>query len=229
MAEVEKKKLLYSLVYPSVFILVLWIIKIIEYIFGLDLGFLGVFPRKASGLIGIITSPFIHGDFQHLFANSVPLLILGGCIFYFYKEISVSAVIFIYLATGLWVWLGGRESYHIGASGVVYGLASFLVFSGIIRKDVRLLAITFFVTFIYGSMVWGIFPDFFPEKNISYESHLWGIVSGLIIAVYFRKEGPQRKKYDWEDEEEEDEDPEPYYTTHTTINKDSLNKNFNHE
>jgi len=189
-------------------------------VFDLDLGVLGIFPRKLSGLAGLITSPFIHGDLNHLFANTVPIFVLGACIFYFYKEIAVSSVIFIYLTTGLWVWLGGREAFHIGASGIVYGLASFLFLSGILRKDTRLLAITLFVTFIYGSMVWGIFPDFFPQSNISFESHLWGIISGIIIAVYFRKQGPQRKKYDWEDEEDEDDDISTFYTSNTTFNTD---------
>ncbi|MCD4735661.1 MAG: rhomboid family intramembrane serine protease [Bacteroidales bacterium] len=224
MSKVEQKKILYSLVYPSIFILTLWAVKIIEIVFNLDLGILGIFPHKLSGLVGIITSPFIHGDLKHLFANSVPLFVLGGCMFYFYREIAVGSVIFIYLTTGLWVWLGGREAYHIGASGIVYGLASFLFFSGILRKDARLLAITLVVTFLYGSMVWGIFPDFYQERNISFESHLWGIVSGLIIAAYFRKEGPQRKKYDWEEEDDEDDEISAYYTTNTTFNSDNNHK-----
>ena len=130
------------------------------------------------------------------------MLVLGGCLFYFYKEIAVKIFILIYLITGLCVWFGAREAYHIGASGVVYGLASFLFLSGIIRRDGRLLAITLLVTFLYGSLVWGVFPDFYPEKNISFESHFWGLIVGVILALYFRKLGPQRKKYDWEEEEE---------------------------
>ena len=100
----------------------------------------------------------------------------------------------IILITGISVWIGGREAYHIGASGVVYGLASFLFTSGIIRREPRLLAITLLVTFLYGSLVWGIFPDFFPEKNISYEGHFWGLVSGVVLAFYFRKEGTMKHK-----------------------------------
>ncbi len=111
----------------------------------------------------------------------------------------------IYFLTGLLVWLGAKEAYHIGASGVVYGLASFLFFSGIIRKDVRLMAITLFVAFIYGSLIWGIFPEFFPNQNVSTESHFWGLVVGFVLAFYYRKKGPQKKKYDWEYEEDEEE------------------------
>jgi membrane associated rhomboid family serine protease len=140
-----------------------------------------------------------------LFANSVPLFVLGGSLFYFYREISVKTFLLIYFITGVCVWMGAREAYHIGASGVVYGLASFLFFSGIFRRDGRLLAITMLVTFLYGSMVWGIFPDVYPEENISWESHLWGLITGMILAFYFRKLGPQQKKYDWEYEEDDDD------------------------
>lgn len=198
----ELIKILISLQFPVIFIALLWIIRGFEAVTGYDLGFLGVYPRKAEGLVGIITAPLIHGSFKHLFANSVPLFVLGGSLFYFYREIAVKSFVIIYLVTGLWVWVGARSSFHIGASGVVYGLASFLFISGILRKEGRLLAITLLVTFLYGSMVWGIFPDFMREQNISWESHLWGLVAGLITAVYFRREGPQRKKYDWEIEEE---------------------------
>jgi len=201
----EKKKILRSLILPSLFILLLWIIKIGEVLTDTDLVFLGVYPRSLAGLSGIITSPLVHGDFKHLFANSVPLFVLGGSLFYFYREISVKTFLLIYFISGICVWMGARESYHIGASGVVYGLASFLFFSGIFRRDGRLLAITMLVTFLYGSMVWGIFPDIYPEENISYESHFWGLITGMILAFYFRKLGPQKKVYEWEEEEDEDE------------------------
>lgn len=201
----EKKKILHSLILPSFFIILLWIIKLGEILTDTDLGFLGVYPRSVKGLTGIITSPLIHADLKHLFANSVPLFVLGGSLFYFYKEISVKTFLLIYFISGICVWMGAREAFHIGASGVVYGLASFLFFSGIFRRDGRLLAITMLVTFLYGSMVWGIFPDVYPEENISYESHFWGLVTGMILAFYFRKLGPQKKTYEWEDEEDDDE------------------------
>ena len=204
----EKKKILRSLILPSLFILLLWIIKLGEVLTDTNLVFLGVYPRSLGGLLGIFTSPLVHGDFKHLFANSVPLFVLGGSLFYFYREISIKTFLLIYFISGICVWMGARESYHIGASGVVYGLASFLFFSGIFRRDGRLLAITMLVTFLYGSMVWGIFPDVYPEENISYESHFWGLITGMILAFYFRKLGPQKKVYEWEEEEEEDDDME---------------------
>lgn len=203
--ETEKRKLLLSTRLPILFIAILWVIKLGEIATSYHLSFLGVYPLRLSGLIGILTSPLIHGSVKHLFANSVPLFILGSCLFYFYKGISIKVFFLIYLITGLLVWLGGKEAYHIGASGVVYGLASFLFFSGIFRKDVRLMAITLFVAFIYGSLIWGIFPEFFPNQNVSTESHFWGLVVGIVLSFYYRKQGPQKKKYNWEYEEDEEE------------------------
>ncbi len=116
----------------------------------------------------------------------------------------------VYLITGLWVWYWGREAYHIRVSGVVYGLASFLFFSGLIRRDNRLLAITFLVAFLYGSLGWGIFPEIFRKQNISWESHLMGMLSGVVLAFYYKGDGPQAKRYscDFEEEDADDEDDE---------------------
>jgi hypothetical protein len=105
----------------------------------------------------------------------------------------------IWLFTGFWVWLLARESAHIGASGLIYGLVCFLFFSGILRKDTRLMAVSLLVTFLYGSMVWGILPI---DQSISWESHLFGSVAGFFCAIYFRHEGPQRPKAQWEIDEE---------------------------
>ncbi len=213
----EKRKLIHSLVFPVFFLFLMWLFKIVEIVFNVDLVFLGIFPLKAEGLAGILTSPLIHGDFSHLISNSFPFLILGTSLFYFYKKIAYKVFFLIYILTGLWVWFGARDAWHIGASGIVYGLASFLFISGIIRKNPRLMAITFFVAFFYGSMIWGIFPDFFPFKNISWEGHLMGLISGLVLAVFYRKEGPQRKLYSWDfEEDEEDDDENAYWKTNTT-------------
>lgn len=199
----DKQLLLKSLVPSLLLIVLIWLIKLGEILTHIDLTFLGIYPQKAYGLIGIVTSPLIHGDLEHLSANSIPLFVLGSSLFYFYREIALKVLLLILFITGFSVWIGGREAYHIGASGVVYGLAAFLFVSGIVRKEPRLLAITLLVAFLYGSFVWGIFPDFFPEKNISFEGHFWGLVSGVLLALYFRNEGPQRKVYDWEREEME--------------------------
>jgi len=198
----DKNHFLKSLIIPLLLLIVMWAVKIIEYTWKLDFTELGVYPLKASGLIGIITAPFIHENFEHLISNSIPFFLLTLTLFYFYKGISGRVLILIWIIDGICVWLSGREAYHIGASGIVYGLASFLFFSGIVRRDSRLAAITLVIAFLYGSMVWGIFPDFFPDKNISFEAHLWGLIAGVVFAIYFRKQGPQRLRYSWELEEE---------------------------
>jgi membrane associated rhomboid family serine protease len=198
----DKLKLIKSIIFPAVFVLLLWLIHILSTVLNIQTYILGIYPLKASGLIGIATSPLIHEDYSHLSANSVPLLVLGGCLFYFYREIAYKVFFLIYIITNIWVWSFARESYHIGASGIVYGLASFLFISGIIRRHNQLMAISMLVVFLYGGIIWGVFPKFFPEKNISWESHLSGIICGIIIALFFRNEGPQRKVYEWEQEDE---------------------------
>jgi membrane associated rhomboid family serine protease len=185
----------------------MWLVKIIEILFNLDLTYLGIYPLSLKGVPGIISSPFIHADFGHLFNNSLPLFFLGTALFYFYSEIAVKVSIWTYFLTGILVWLAGRDAWHIGASGLIYGIASFLFFSGIIRKYFRLVALSLLIVFLYGSMVWGIFPNIYRE--VSWESHMLGFISGIILAVAYRKEGPQMPVYEWmekEDDEEEDDE-----------------------
>lgn len=202
----EKYKLFYSLFFPVVFLMLIWTVALVEYMMGADFAGYGLYPRSLEGALGILTAPLIHADLNHLFANSVPLFVLGASLFYFYRRIALQAFILIYLFSNIWVWGMGREAYHIGASGLVYGLAAFLFVSGLIRREPRLMAISMLVAFLYGSLVWGIFPELFPDKNISWEGHLMGMLAGVIFAIYFRRKGPQRKKYSWELEEEDDED-----------------------
>jgi membrane associated rhomboid family serine protease len=198
-----KKKLLLSIIIPGIYIFLMWFVKIIEILFDTDFSFFGIYPLEAKGLTGILLSPLIHENLKHLFDNSVPLFLLATAVFYFYSEVALKVFIWTYLLTGLFVWLAGREAWHIGASGLVYGLASFLFFSGIIRRYFRLTALSLLIVFLYGSMVWGMLPEFY--KNVSWESHMLGFVSGIILAVRFRNEGPQRPVYEWMEEEEEEE------------------------
>ena len=196
----EKKKIVSSFYAPLIFVLILWIVKFIEIAYNIDLARYGVVPRNIDRLSGILTMPFIHSDFKHLFSNSIPLLILGASLVYFYRESALKVFLLIYILHGIWLWFGGRPSYHIGASGIVYGLASFLFFSGIFRRYMRLMAISLLVVFLYGSMIWGIFPLFI---GMSWEAHLAGSIAGVVCAWIYRKEGPQRPVYEWEDEDDE--------------------------
>ena len=221
----EKKRFFSSVAIPLILLFVMWAVKLVEIGFGISLGFLGNYPLHVNGLQGIVLMPFVHGDMNHLLANSAPFLILATALFYFYRGISLKVLIGIWLLSGIWVWFGGRESWHIGASGIIYGLSSFLFFSGIIRKNTQLAALAMVVAFLYGSMIWGIFPEFFPKENISWEGHFGGLVSGLILTFYFRKSGPQRKKYSWDIEEEDENEEEldngkkPYWK----VTKDNTN------
>jgi membrane associated rhomboid family serine protease len=186
-------KILTPLIFPAV----LWIVHILSLLFNEDLSKLGLLPRKLLGLLGIFTSPLIHADFSHLLSNTIPLLILGWIIFNFYPKVSSILFVFIYLFTGLLVWIFARQVFHIGASGIVYGFVSFLFFSGIFRRDNKSIALALVITFLYGGLVWGILPGW---KGISWESHLFGAITGLIAAYLFRKIDPPSKKYDWENE-----------------------------
>jgi len=198
-----RKKLLLSAIIPGIFIFVMWLVKIIEVLFELDFSGFGIYPLTAKGLPGIVFSPFIHANFTHLFNNSLPFFFLSVALFYFYSEVALKVFTLTFFLTGFLVWIAGREAWHIGASGLVYGLASFLFFSGIIRRYFRLIALSLLIVFLYGSMVWGMFPDLY--KNVSWESHMLGFFSGVLLSVWFRNDGPQMPVYEWMTEEREDE------------------------
>lgn len=181
-------------VIPSLLVFSIWFIYWIEIRFGFNFNKFGVYPRNLSGLKGVLCSHFIHGDTNHLFNNSVPLFVLSLSLFYFYKEIAVKVLIFGGLFTGLLTWLIARESYHIGASGVVYLLFSFVFFSGIIRKHFRLVAVSLITIFLYGSMIWYVLPI---KDGMSWEGHLSGLVIGFLFAIIYRKNGIVKEKFEF--------------------------------
>ena len=203
--KMEKRIFFHSLILPAAFILVFWIIEIFEQTTGISLVRFGVYPMHLKGLPGILFSPFIHSDFNHLVSNSVPFFILLAMLIYFYRRISYQLFFLLYIFAGVCLWLFGREVWHIGASGVVYAMAAFHFVSGIIRNDVRLLTLSVTVVFLYGGLVWGLLPI---NPEISWEGHLWGAISGIVLALLYRKYTIRRDKFDWEDEEEEDQDTE---------------------
>jgi len=201
--EIEKKIFIHSLLFPAAFVLVFWLLKIIEHSSGVSFVKLGIYPLHVNGLQGILFSPFIHSDFNHLISNSLPFFILGFMLIYFYRRISYRIFFLLYFLSGLSTWLVGREAWHIGASGVVYALAAFHFVSGIIRSDVRLLTLSVVVVFLYGGLVWGLLPI---RPEISWEGHLSGAISGVVLAFYYQKYIIRREKYDWEYEMEDDEE-----------------------
>ena len=199
----EKIKVLRVIIIPILFIFIICLVKLIEIQFNLSFINYGVYPQKINGLKGVLFSPFIHKDLTHLLNNSYPIFILGTLLFSVYKKIASEIFIWLFFISGFWLWIIGRPAFHIGASGIIYALASFLCISGIIRKNPRLAAISMVIIFLYGSMIWGIIPT---EKTISWEGHLSGFLAGILVAVFYRNEGPKRKKYQWEIDEEFEEE-----------------------
>lgn len=200
MAE-EKKRFFYSLVFPGFFLFLLWAVKFFEV--SMELSFVegGVYPRKVNGLRGILFSPLIHGDWKHLIDNSMPVFLLSLALFYFYRDIAYKIWFLIYLIGGILLWCLGRQAYHIGASGLIYGLATFLFVSGVIRRVRSLMAIALLVVFLYGSMVWGLLP---LDVEVSFEAHITGAVAGVILALIYRDQGPDPEVSVLEEEEEDE-------------------------
>ncbi len=208
----EFRKIIRSMLFPLLVIIVMWVVKLVEWYTKSDFSALGILPQSYEGLLGLFTAPFIHADFEHLTANTVPMFITLSIIFYFYKEIALKVFFLVWLFTNVWVWsFAVPHTSHIGASGLVYGFVTFLLLSGLIRRNARLMAISMLIIFLYGGLFWGIFPDFFPHRNISWESHLMGGIAGFVMAVFYRKTGIQRELYSWDLEEEEETDIDYMY------------------
>ena len=188
----------------SCFALLLWLIKLMEMLLALDLARYGVYPGRPSGLLGILWAPLIHGSLSHLFANTAPIIILGTALLYGYPKSARIVLPVIYFGSGFGVWLFARESYHIGASGLSFGMLFFVFTIGTLRWDKRAIALSMALFFLYGSMVWGIFPG---DPRISFESHLFGAAIGAALAVILKNHdpAPPRKQYSWEGEEDADE------------------------
>jgi len=177
---------------PSIFIFIIWFIYFIEICFNYNFNKYGVLPRDIKGLRGVLFSPFVHTDTNHLFNNSIPLFVLLSSLFYFYKKVAFKVLIYGAFLLGFLLWLIGRDSFHIGASGIVYLLFSFLFFSGIFKNHYRLIALSLIVIFLYGSMIWYILPI---KEGMSWEGHLSGFSVGLMYAYLYRKQGTVKEEH----------------------------------
>lgn len=195
----DKRKFVHSLIFPLFFLVLIWLVKFFEISMEMDFVRGGILPRNGKGLLGIITAPLLHADWKHLFDNSIPAFLLSLALFYFYRGISYRIFFLIYFIGNAFVWIVGREAYHIGASGIIYGLAAFLFLSGFIRRIRNLMAISLIVVFMYGSLVWGLLPY---DYKISWEGHLMGAIAGVLLAILYRDKGPEPYKPSWELEEE---------------------------
>jgi membrane associated rhomboid family serine protease len=200
-----KKPLLKNSILVTAFAVgIVWCIKSSEFIFYIDLSWLGVYPQTLPGLLGILAAPLIHGSLEHIFNNTLPMLILGTLLLYGYPKSRWRVLATIWLLSGLGVWIFGRESYHIGASGLTHGVFFYLLVVSIFRRDKRSVAIMMTAFFLYGGMTMTIFPR---DEGISFEYHLFGAIAGVLSAVLWHSLDPKpiRKTYDWENHSEADD------------------------
>jgi len=189
-----------QLLFPTSVVALMWLVKIIEVVKGTKFTRWGIFPRDWDGFIGIITAPFIHSDWQHLMSNSLPMFMLLGIVMVFYKRVAIPSTLIITVITGFTVWLFARESYHVGASGIVYGLVSFLAWTGIFRRNLKSIILALVILFMYGGYFHGIVPT---KEGVSWESHLFGGMAGIFTAFLFKnvKEDDETERPDpWADE-----------------------------
>lgn len=209
------QRIFLAAVIPLFFLFTLYMLKILEVGMEWDFTRLGIYPMERRGLFGIFAHPLVHSSFSHLAANSLPLFFLSWCLFYFYKDIAPYIFFLIWIGGGIFTFLFGKSGWHVGSSGIIYGLAFFLFFSGILRRHVPLIAISLLVTFLYGGLVWNMFPQF-ARASTSWEGHMGGAIAGMLCSAFFLKYGPQRPD-PFADEEEEDK-------TDGTAEEDSGNK-----
>ena len=221
----ERRKFLGSLIIPLIIVALMWLVKIIEASYGVRLSRWGVVPHTASGLFGILTLPFLHGSWEHLLSNTVPILVLGTALYYCYPTLANRVMLISWLGSGLITWcIGDTETTHIGASALVYSLNLFLICSGFIRGNRMLIVISLIMVFLYGSFIWGMIPALAIPQNISWEGHLSGALIGVLLAIFLRKEGPQKEIHHWDDDDDDDastgpmSDDKPYWDIPTPSN-----------
>ncbi|MCE5330603.1 MAG: rhomboid family intramembrane serine protease [Bacteroidales bacterium] len=217
----SRRQFIHAVFIPVVISILIILVFLLEKGMNWDFHKAGIMPRDFKYLTGILTYIFIHADWGHLTNNILSFLVLGSCLFYFYNLIATKVLFFSYILSGILLWLIGRENWHIGASGLIYSIAFFLFFSGLIRKHIPLIAISLIITFLYGSMIWHVFP-WKVNDPISWEGHLSGGISGLVLSVIFRKSGPQRPEIDWGEEEDDFEEADSEFIENEEATEENL-------
>ncbi|AKS41807.1 rhomboid family intramembrane serine protease [Wenzhouxiangella marina] len=195
-------------------LIVIWAVFGFERLMAIDLTQFGLRPRELAGLLGLATTPLLHGNFSHLMSNTLPLFVGGVAMLFLYPVAALRAFPLIYVGSSGLAWLFARSSLHIGASGLIYGILAFVFVSGLIRRDLRSVGVSLMIWLLYGSMIWGVLPT---GSGTSWELHLSGAAVGLVLAFLLeRHDRPPLKRYDWEDESEfeEGEDEQPWRDWH---------------
>jgi len=197
-SEADLRRLRSSASLAGLVLLLIWATRGVESGLGMGFGFLGIQPRQLAGLPGIFLAPLLHADWMHTFTNSAPLFVLLTGLLYHYRKVAPTVLASIWLAGGLAVWLCARPAFHIGASGLNYGLASFLFLAGVLQRERSAIALALLVTFLYGSMIWGVLP---ADEHISWEAHLFSSLVGLSMAVWlrWRYPPPTPDRLSWEE------------------------------
>jgi len=188
---------------PLSALLLIWFVFALELKLGTNWNEWGVYPRSLRGLRGVLFSPLIHGSLSHLSNNSMALGVMLSAVFYFYSQKAWQVLFWSFLGSGLLTWLIGRESYHIGASGIIYALVAFVFFKGIWSRYYRWIALSLGTVFLYGSLIWYIFPI---KDGVSWEGHLSGFVTGLVLALSLHIPVAEKPRYAWEREDYDEED-----------------------
>ena len=202
----DRKKFFGSLAIPALLVTLMWVVKMAEMAFSVDLGRWGLQPQTTQGLIGILTMPFLHGSWEHLMANSVPVLVLGTALYYCYPTLANRIMLITWIGSGFLTWcIGSPGSTHVGASALIYGINLFLIVSGFIRGNRMLIVISLIMVFLYGSFLWGMIPAFAIPQHISWEGHLSGAITGVLLAFIYKRQGPQKEEHHWDDEEDDNE------------------------
>ena len=220
----ERKKFLGSLAIPALLTTIMLSVKVIETAFGIDMSRWGIAPQTAHGLIGVLTLPFLHGSWDHLLTNIVPVLVLGTALYYCYPTLATSVMLITWIASGFLTWcIGNPGAIHVGASALIYGLNLFLIVSGFIRGNRQLIVISLIMVFLYGGFIWGMIPALAKPQNISWEGHLSGAIIGVALALFLRKKGPQKDEHHWDDDQDDDNDnygETPYWDVPTPSDED---------
>ena len=199
-AKIEIRRLLVAAVIPTFFMVLCWMMFAAERLLDVSFSQYGLMPREISHWFGVFTMPFLHASLSHIFSNTVSFVVLGTMLFYFYPEKALRVFLISYIFTGILTWIIGIGGVHIGASGMIYAFAAYIFTVGARSGNIQNMALSLIVVFLYGSMVWGLYPQ---NTGISWEGHLAGAVTGLVCAFIY----PIKKVvHDFDDEDDDDYD-----------------------